>query len=849
MKTSAQAIRLGWKTLRRDLRAGELTVLLAAVLLAVAALTAVGFFANRLQSGLQRNAAQLLAADVVVSSDHSISAALRAQAEVLGLHTAVTVVFPTMARADDAQGGASRLVSLKAVESGYPLRGQLRTTAAWQPAMTAAELAQAGEPMVSAPPPGQVWVDAALLAALEIDLGDTLHLGDAALRVTRVITQEPDRGAGFLSFSPRVMMHMDQLDATGLVQPASRLSWRLLVAGEDADAVQLFITQMRAYIGSDAERGLRLMTQDDGSPQMRRTLERAEAFLRLVALLAALLSAVGVALAARAFAQRHLDAAALWRVLGLSQRAIFGAYLLEFLVAGLLASLAGALVGYAVHHVFVHMLAGLLQVQLPSAGWWPLALGIGMGLTLLMAFGLAQVLQLAQVPPLRVMRRDVGNLRPVSRGVVAAGLLGFALLLFVISGNVQLGAIAVGGCAVAVLSFAVLAAMAIRVLRATVSERTAPRWLLLATRQVAARPLFAVIQVCALAVGLLALVLLVLLRTDLIQGWQRATPPDANNRFVINIQPDQADAFRQALMQAGVHDYQWYPMIRGRLVAINDHPVSANDYDDADARRQVQREFNLSHSTVLPADNRVVAGAWVPEQSDGLSIEQELAERLGIALGDRLHFDIGGLPHSARVTSIRTVDWASMNANFFVLFPRSHMPDLPVSYLAAYRAPETPGFDNALVRQFPNITNVDLSAMLLQIQQVLGQVSRAVELLFGFALAAGLVVLFAAVTATREERAREYAVMRALGASAQLLRHVQRAELAGVGALAGVLASLAAIAIGWALARYVFDFAWRFPLGAPFASAAAGALLALVAGWWGLREVLQRPVAQSLRDA
>ncbi|WP_425293558.1 ABC transporter permease [Lampropedia puyangensis] len=839
---------LGWKTLRRDLRAGELTVLLLAVTLAVAALTAVAFFADRLQSGLQRDARQLLGGDVVVASDHGISSSLREQATTLGLNTAVTVVFPTMARADDAQGGNSRLVSLKAVESAYPLRGRVQTSGVWDNHWTVAQLSQHGEATFGGPVAGEAWVDPALLAGLEIQLGDTLHLGEKAFKVSRVITSEADRGAGFLSFSPRVMIAYGALADTQLVQPASRLNWRLLVAGEDAAVLNTFAQQVQSLIDQGAERGLRLMTLESGSPQMQRTLERAESFLRLVALLAALLCAVGVALAARSFAARHLDGAALWRVLGLSQRAIIGAYLVEFLTAGVVASLFGVLIGYGVHAVFVSMLAGLLQVQMPAAGLWPVALGLGMGLTLLLAFGLAPVLQLAQVPPLRVMRRDVGQLRPASRTVVLAGLAGFAVLLFAVSGNAQLGAIAVGGFAVAVLLFAGLAAIAIRVLRRAVNEATAPRWLLLATRQVAARPVFAVIQISSLAVGLLALVLLVLLRTDLIDSWQQATPADANNRFVINIQPDQADAFQDALRQSGVHEYQWYPMIRGRLIRINDHVVSVTDYEDEDAKRQVDREFNLSFDETLPQGNAIVKGQWVAGQSDGLSIEEGIAQRLGIALDDRLEFDIGGLQHTATVTSIRKLDWSSMNANFFVLFPVAAMPDLPVTYLSAYRAPETPGFDNALVRQFPNITNVDLSATLQQIQQVLGQVSRAVELLFVFALAAGLVVLFAAVTATREERAREYTLMRAMGAASGLLARVQRAELAGVGALAGLLAAFAAIAIGWALARFVFDFAWDFPWLAPLLSAIAGALLALLAGWWGLREVLRRPVSESLRS-
>ncbi|MBP7566676.1 MAG: FtsX-like permease family protein, partial [Burkholderiaceae bacterium] len=572
-------------------------------------------------------------------------------------------------------------------------------------------------------------------------------------------------------------------------------------------------------------------------------------FLSLVALLAALLSAVAVALAARGFAANHLDDCAMLRVLGVSQGTIARSYAFEFALVGVFASVLGVVIGFAVHHVFVALLTGLVETSLPGASLWPVALGVGMGLTLLFAFGLPPVLQLAQVPPLRVIRRDVGALKPASLAVLGLGVAGFAALLLAASSDLLLGLIAVGGFAAAVLVFAGLSWVAVKALRKSVNETTAPRWLVLATRQISARPAYAVVQVSALAVGLLALVLLVLLRTDLINSWRQATPPDASNRFVINIMPDQSDAFQAKLREAGVSNYDWFPMIRGRLVSVNGRAVSPDDYTDDRAQRQVEREFNLSHAAQAPDHNQIVAGRWTPEEARGASIEEGIAERLGLKLGDTIVFDIGGIPHESTITSIRKVDWQSMRANFFVMFPVSAMPELPVTYMAAYHAPEVRGFDNALVRAFPNVTNVDLTAALVQVQKVLDQVIRAVEFLFGFTLAAGLVVLFAAVTATREERAREFAIMRAVGASAALLRQVQRAELAGVGLLAGFLASLIAVAVGWALARFAFDFTWTASPMVPLVGALCGAVLALLAGWWGLRDVLRRPVVETLRRA
>ena len=852
-------LKLGWKTLLRDLRAGELRLLMVAVTLAVASLTAVGFFADRLKGGLERDALQLLGGDAVVRSDGPVSAAFVAKAAALGLKTVSTVTFPTMARARDEDGGASKLVAFKGVPEGYPLRGNMTVSP---------DVATVGQPTREIPAPGTAWADVSLLDALGLKPGQTLLLGESRFTLSRVIVQEPDRGAGFISFSPRVMVNQADVPATGLIQPASRTNYRFAVAGEDK-AVSAYVKwatdELKKPSAQTGLRGARLESLESGSPEMRQTLDRAEKFLNLVALLAALLSAVAVAIVARSFAARHLDDCAMLRVLGQPQRTIALAYTFEFVLAGLLASALGMALGFAVHYAFVLLLAGLVSTTLPGATLWPVVFGLGMGLTLLLAFGLPPVLQLASVPPLRVIRRDVGNLKPASLLVLGAGILGFAALLLAASSDLKLGLIAVGGFAVAVLVFAIASFVAVKLLRASVNEVTAPRWLVLATRQLSARLAYAVVQTSALAVGLLALMLLVLLRTDLISSWRQATPADAPNRFVINVQPEQGDAFQQALRDGGVRKFDWYPMIRGRLVAVNGKDVTPDDFADDRAKRLVDREFNLSNSEQLPGHNQVIAGRWTAGEKGAISVEEGLAKTLGLKLGDSLRFDIAGQTSEAKISSLRKVDWGSMHVNFFVMYPVAQLAaDVPVSFISAFRAPEpapeainaqangpakTQSFDNALVRAFPNITNVDMSSTLAQVQRVLDQVIRAVEFLFGFTLAAGLVVLFAAITATREERAREFAIMRAVGAQASLLRQVQRAELAGVGLLAGFLASLVALAVGWGLARYVFDFNWTGSWTVPVFGTLAGAGLALAAGWWGLRAVLSTPVVETLRES
>ena len=489
---------LGLRSLWRDWRAGELTLLLLAVTLAVAALTAVGFFADRLQGGFKRDAGALLGGDLVVRSDQPLPADFLQQVQQRGLQSTAHLSFPTMARAPDELGGAARLVALKAVTTGYPLRGEL---------LLAEQAGAPGRPVQVQPEPGAVWVEPGLLESLGLQVGQPLLLGEHGLRIAAILLQEPDRGAGFMSFSPRVLMNQADLAATGLVQPASRISYRLALVGEAA-ALRDYRAWVEARLARDGLRGIGLESLESGRPEMQQTLERAEKFLNLVALLAALLSAVAVAMSARLYALRRLDDCALLRVLGLSQGLMARSYALAFGLAGLLAGLLGILLGYLAHHGFVWLLAELVQTSLPAPSAWPALFGLGIGLTLMLAFGLPPVLQLSQVPPLRVIRRELGAPKPASLAVLGLGALGFAGLLLLASRDLKLGLIAVGGFALALLLFAALAWLAVRLLRRLPGRIGTPSWLSLALQQWTARPGYAVVQVSALSVGLLALVLL-----------------------------------------------------------------------------------------------------------------------------------------------------------------------------------------------------------------------------------------------------------------------------------------------------------------------------------------------------
>lgn len=828
----ADALRLGARMMMRDARAGELRLLVLALVVAVAAVTSVGFLADRVGRALERDAGQMLGADLVLDADAPIDGGFLQAARDRGLEVSLTMQFPTMASAGDA----AQLVSLKAVEPGYPLRGRL--------SVADAPYAE-GAPTRDIPAPGTAWADAQLLALLDIGVGDTIGVGDSRLRVTRVITYEPDRGLQFVNVAPRLMVRASDLPATGLVAPGSRIGYALLAAGQP-DAVAAYSTWLQQHL----QRGQKLATLESGRPEVRRTLDRAQRFLSLVALLAVLISAVAVALAAGRFMTRHRDGIAVMRCLGAVQPQVTRMLLAEFTLVGLFASAAGCLLGYAAHQGLVLALGNLIDTELPAASGVPAAQGLVTGVLLLLGFALPSLAQLRHVPPARVLRRDAETLRARSAAGYALGATGFALLIWWFAGNARLGAVVAGGFLAAFAVFALVAwlcMLGLARLRGAAAGLPALRF---ALAGVVRRRAATITQVCALAIGLMALLLLAMTRTDLVAGWQRTLPPDAPNRFLINIQPDQRQPVLDFLAGHGLDGVALWPMVRGRLVAVDGRPVGPADYDEPRAKRLVDREFNLSYGDALPAGNRIEQGRWLRPDAHEVSIEAGLAEALRLAVGDVLTFDVAGQQVQVTVSGIRRVDWDSMQVNFFAVLSPAALQDMPQSWITSFHLPpDQQALPRELLRQFPNLTVFDVGSILNQLQSVLDQVVTAVQVLFVFTLAAGVLVLAAALTATRDERVREAAVLRALGATRSQLARAQRLEILAVGGLAGLLAAAGAAAIAWALSSYVFDFRitlsawpWLAGIGAGMAAAWGGAALAL-------RGVLRTPPLLTLREA
>lgn len=824
---------------RRDWRAGELRFLLVALIVAVASLSSVGFFVDRMRAGLNRDAHQLLGADLVINADQPIDAAWRTQARRLGLQLADTVAFPSMAIAGEGEQAVSQLASVKAVSSGYPLRGNLKL---------ATDKEGMDVEIHDIPAPGTVWVDENVLSALNVKVGEELQLGDVVFRIARVIALEPDRGASFMNFAPRVMLRLSDLQATNLIQNGSRVTYRLLAAGNPEQ-----IASFRRWLQKDIERrnvkGVRLESLESGRPEMQATLDRAEQFLSLVGLLSAMLAAVAVTMAARRFMLRHVDACAMLRCLGLTQNQVTLLYLIEFCMVGLIGGALGVALGFGAHFVLLEWLGTLVSKQLPPATFMPALQGLAAGMLLLIGFAIPPILQLRNVPHNRVIRREQDVPQPVTLATYMLGLAAFVGLLLWQSGTPRLGLLTAGGFLGGFAVFALIGWLSVKSLRGLRSRIAHPGWRFAVT-SLQRRTGATVVQVVALSLGLMALLLLTVIRGELLAAWRQSTPPGAPNRFVINIQPDQKDEIAQRLEQAGIAHPLLYPMIRGRLAQVNETPITGQTYIEERARRLVDREFNLSTMREVPPQNEIVSGRWYDDRRAEASVEEGLAKTLNLKLGDRLRFDIGGQAVDATVTSLRKLEWGSMRVNFFVILNPGLMQNMPQTWITAFHLPPSKSsVINSLTRDYPNLTVIDVGSVIRQLQAVLDQVIAAVEFLFLFTLASGVLVLYAALAGSQDERIREAALLRALGATRSQLAQAQRIEFALVGGLAGLLAATGAAVVGWALARYAFNFEWSFSPVVWISGLVVGSACAFIGGWAGLRNVLNQPPLQSLRGS
>ncbi len=815
---------LAWRLLWRDARHGEIWLLLSALILAVAATTSLRFFSASLEQGLKRQAASLIAADLVLSSSRPLRSEARALADAQGLRQAEVNEFSSMVQ----HGDDFQLASVKAVSSGYPLRGALQARDAGGPRRPA-----------GLPQPGSIWLDERLAGLLKVSPGDPVQVGELTLTVSALLTAEPDRGGNFSAFAPRALMNLADVGPAGIIQPGSRVQYRLLLAGPET-AVAGFVAGMKPRLAS----GEKLLDVAGGRPEIGGPLTRASDYLSLAAIAAVVLAGVAVALTARRYAERHYDAIALMRCLGARQSSIQGLYARQLVMLWLAAVSIGGLLGALASR----LLLALLQDLLPTAGlgfaWQrPLLTGLATATLTLTGFALPAFVALFRVSPLRILRRELAPASLSLLAVTALALLALFVLLALETGRWQLTLMVVmGGAALAALAGWLLHAL-LGLLRRRLNGRPLDGWQS-GVRELWRNPTATVAQILGFSIGMTAMLLVTSLRGELLSAWQDKLPADAPNQFALGIPASEQEAFRATLGDAGLRDAGLYPVIRGRLTAINGQPVQqAVSKDDEGPRDEaLNRELNLTTATVLPAGNTLLAGDWWQGAVNGpvwpVSVEERLAKRLGMGLGDRLHFTLAEGDLEARVSSLRKVDWDSFQPNFYMVFPTAALEGFPASYLTAFHVPaDRRNVLNTLVQRFPSVILIDVDAIMRQVRSLLDQVSRAIEVVLLFVLAAGVLVLLACVAASLDSRRREAALLRALGAGRRQLQQRLGSEMLLLGAISGGVAVVLTELIAAGLYVSVLDLPpvahYRLWLLTPL----FGALLTGTAGLLGTRRV------------
>lgn len=838
--------------LRRDWRAGELNVLIVALVIAISGITTVEFFIDRVKTALVQESNQLLGADLLIISSESTPEIFTAEAKKLGLATAAVIKFPSMI----SNGDHNLLVEIRAVTEGYPLRGkiQLMDETSTTNDLSSTSIPEAWRITTDIPPAGTIWVDEKALQQLELNKNDRIDVGATQLQVTEFIAREPDHSVGFINLGSRIMMNAADLEKTELIQLGSRVSYHLQVAG-DEEAVQRF----RDWAQPRLSKAQRIEGIRDARPEIKAALERAEKFLNLAALASVVMAAAAIALAVRQFTQRHLDGCAVMRSLGASQNQLLFLYVLYFLLLGLLASGAGCLIGFATQEVLSNWLTGLTDTALPWPTLWPLAHGLVIGLVLLLGFALPPVLNLRSVSTMRVLRRDIGLSNKQGVAGYLFGLLVLALLFIWKAQDLKMGLYVVGGFIIAIILFAGLGWLLIKAL-ANFRHHASSAWRY-GLASIHRRAISSILQIVALGLGLMALLVMTLIQDDLIEDWQASLPPDAPNYFLVNIQWDQLDSLKDFFQQHRIESPALFPMVKGRLVKINGKEILPEHFaHDLHAERHIRREFNLSWINELPSDNQVIQGTWWAANADSktstqskispeISIEQGVAKIIGIKLGDELTYDIAGSLFSAPVTSIRKVNWDSFRVNFFVVTPPGLLENYPLSYITSFHVPASEtNMIHALVRAFPNILVIDMAAVINQVQGMIEKVSQAVQFVFIFTILAGFSVLYAAIVATQDERIYEAAIFRTLGAHRQQMQRAWAVEFAILGGLAGILAAAGASMLGYVIAEQVLHFDYRFDPWIWLVATPLGAVTVLVAGLLGTRAALSTPPVLTLRN-
>jgi len=828
-----KAFRYALRTFGRELRSGEVVVLLAAVALAVAALTAVGFLTDRISTAVTRQANEILAADLRLRSPDPVPAEWHEIAAEHGLRSAETHTFPSVVFASDL----SSLATIKGVSEGYPLRGEVRIADRLFGEQHAAD---------GVPPSGAVWADGALMARLGVNVGDTISVGEADMTIDAVLTYRPDQSIGFSSLAPSLLINTLDLPATALINEGSRVSYALLVAGLDKSVVEFYDA-----IEPMLPDSVRSRNREEGSDRAANAADRAQRFLSLTAVISLLLSAVAIAMSARRFAHRRMDTVALMKSLGASQRFVISAASVQLVLLGIFGVIIGSIVGFIVEMGVTAMLADIIQGDLPPVGFSPVILAGGSALILLVGFALPSLFQLRDTPPLRVLRHDEMPPPPSRLFVVGTSLTAVTLMLYQAIGDAMLLVVVLGGMMI-VSGALYVAGRGLVYLMGRSRGGVGIAWRY-GLANVARRGRDSAVQVVAFGLGMTVLLLLTFVRTDLLEGWQQTLDENAPNHFLINIQSTERESITEIFAANGVSAPEYVPMVRARMQTINDEDVKTREYPDEGGKWMANREQNLSWAEAVGSSNEIASGEWWAADYDGeplVSLEDDAAKEMGVVIGDRLSFLVAGQQIEARLASTRKINWDSFKPNFFMVMSPGALDDFPATFISGTRVPqENKSALVELVRTHPTVSVIDIDAILQQITGILDKVSLAVQAVFVFTLAAGIAVLFAAVQSTIDERRFESAMLRALGVRRRTVLSGVLTEFAALGFAAGLLASAGASVLAAIVAINLFDLEYSFNPLLWAAGLVGGIALVCASGFIAARGAINAPPIEVLRAA
>lgn len=827
--SAAYNFRLAWRLARRDWRGGELGVLLAALVIAVAATAATQLFGDRLARTMVDHAAEFIAGDLTLASHRKIPPEWIEQSETLGLKHAASVEFPSVLMENEQ----ILLGGIKAVSPAYPLRGEVRTRAA-----EAVDERPAG----GVPQPGTVWVESRVLSTLGLAIGAPLTVGSAQFRIERLLTHEPDRRGDLYSLSPRVIMNLGDLPATRVIQPGSRVHYYDMFAGEDAT-----VRRFKTWLEPRLQRGDRLLDVHEDRPEVGTALNRAERYLGMTSVMVVLIAGVAIGMSARRYTERHSDTTALLKCMGARKNDIMAIYAFVLVCVGLPGAVLGSTLGYLVQAGIARSVAGLLPNGLAQPGLEGLLTAPLLGLVVLAGFAVPPLPGLMRVPPLRVLRRDLGPTPPSVWLSLGFAILALGALLLRPARDPALVALIIMGGAAALAAFRLGLGGMLHLLPALLRQR--PLIWRLGLHNLLRRRRLASFQIMGFGLAMAAMLISYVVQNELVSEWKRQLPDNAPNYFALNLQEAELDRFRQSLTAESIESSEFYPIVRGRLVSVDGIDARKLAPKGSQAEAAIERDLSLTWSEAPPSDNRIVQGRWWSGVPQRVSVEEKLAAELGIHTGTQLAFDVAGTPVEATVESVRSVRWDAMTPNFYVIFSPGSLQDQPRTYLTSFHvAPGRSAALHALVKAFPGITLLEVDALLKQFQSILQQVTLAVQVVLGLAVFAGFTVLFGAVHATAEERMREDALLRAIGADAPLLKASQWIEFASLGFLAGILAAACAELVSAVVFSRMMNLTPQAHPWLWLAAPGLGAISVGLAGRWSVRRVVDTSPNDVLRD-